>query len=306
MKLLSCVVSASFVCTAVGQNVSLSANVATTCFAVAGAQIESATLPAGAMPASGGLVAGTAPPAALASFSWVAQASPTGMQAYLSQHCSLAAGGTAASCGLLDVRVDLTAPVPMEVTLRVTKQILAAAGVGSPVLRVDVGDDGTFEVTEATGGTLYVPLTIGPVPFRVRVLMDAGITIPGLVTSALSLDVLPGANTQAVQVVGGCGPLGHGARPRLDGNLELSFESQVLPFGVVVLGLSPQPVLLGILPQAACVLMPSPDLLLLALPATSFTLNVPPAARPVSIWSQVVGLDAGGLVTSDGFRTYAL
>lgn len=305
MKLRSLVVL-SLSGAAVAQSVSLSANVATSCVAVSGAQIESATLPAGPMPANGGLGAATAPPAASASFSWSSGASATGMHVGLSQACSLAAGGTVASCGLLDVRVELVAPVPMDVTLRVAKQSFVTAAVGAPLLRVDVGDDGTFEVTEAMAGTLYAFLTLGPVPSRVRVLMDAATTLPGHVTNALLLDVLPATNTQSVSVVAGCGFLEHGAQPRFDGNLDVYFGTQVLPFGVVVLGLSPQPVLLGILPHAACVLMPAPDLLVLALPDTTFTLNLPPAVRPVTIWTQAVGLEPAGLVTSPGFRVDAL
>ena len=306
MKLLLCVASVSFVGQAVAQSVSLTANVATTCVAVSGAQVQSSTLPAGAMPAHGGLGAATAFSVAFASCDWSATVSPIGINVDLLQSCSLAAGGTVASCGLLDIGVDLTAPVPMQVTVRVAKQIVVSAAVGAPLLRVDVRDDGTFEVTEGFGGTHYAPVTLGPVPVRVRVLMDASITMPGQVSSWLSLDVLPETSTMSTPVVGGCGALNHGAQPRFDGNLDLYFGAQTFPFGVVVLGLSPQPLLLGLLPHAGCILMPSPDLLLLALPNTTSTLTIPPAARPVTIWTQALGLDVVGLGTSDGFRVDAL
>jgi hypothetical protein len=276
---------------------------------VAGAQIQAATLPAGAMPANGLLHVNTTPsPAeALASLAWGSTTAATGSRTSLSQHCALTAGGTTASSGFVDVRLALTAPAPLLVSLQADKGIEVTAGLPAPMLRVDVGDDGTFELTEGLGLQIQTNVLLGPIPFHVRVQMDAGTTIPGTITSFVTIDLLP-TNTNVSAVVSGCAWLVHGVAPRFDGNLDLSFDSPLQPLqpGVVVLGLAPQPVLLGMLPNAACLLMPSPDLLVLTLPGTTLTLNVPPAARPVTIWTQAVGLQFGGLVTSNGLRVDAL
>ena len=78
---------------------------------------------------------------------------------------------------------------------------------------------------------------------------------------------------------------------------------------VAVLGLGTQPTLLPPSPLSPvpCLLLPSPDLVLL-MPPSGFDLPIPPAVRPLNLYVQGVelGLATSQLSTLQGFLVQAL
>jgi hypothetical protein len=80
------------------------------------------------------------------------------------------------------------------------------------------------------------------------------------------------------------------AKTQWPGHLQVA----VFGLGTSLVPLGPSP---ASTPLAPCLLLPSPDLLVLLPPAAPFLLPIPPAARPIAIHAQAV------LLTPFGFET---
>jgi hypothetical protein len=81
--------------------------------------------------------------------------------------------GTAAASaafGPSDFLLSLQAPTPTTVLLELRRELVLAAGMALPTVQVDVGDDGSFELTSSGQLPPRLPVAIGAagVPIRVR------------------------------------------------------------------------------------------------------------------------------------------
>ncbi len=206
-----------------------------------------------------------------------------------------------------DLVMLLSSPQSTFVGIELRFWLFGPAGVSIPTLRIDVDNDGSFELTEGSLGPLTTFRTLGNTPLPVRMQVDATLATLGVMQAGVSFKVTP-VLTSVTNVIAGCGAA-HDVKARFDGGVDLYFNHGPLTPGVGVIGLDVQPLLLGSSLFSPCTLLPAPHLLVFepfAPPlAPSLTLPLPPAVRPISLWTQNVALQGGGLITSDGFRVFA-
>lgn len=303
MRTLCCL--ATFAVPCVAQSLGFSATAAFSGNVVSGTQVVGNTVPLGPMTNHGALLVETTSPNAIAraQYQWHAYQAQTGLLATFHQDCRVDPGASSAASGPVDILVDLVAPVPTIVDLAIVKQIAASAGLPSPTVRVDVGGDGTVEVTE-TSSDYFAILALGPTPLSIRVTMDMAIVAPGVASASLELQVTPRTNTFVNQFVAACSfNSSLGLVPTFDGNLEVTLDANVP--AVVVFGLAAQPQFLGTAFQLPCTLLPSPDYVVFPTPFQPFVLTIPSSARPVAIWTQGVALEFNGLTVSRGYQVQA-
>jgi hypothetical protein len=270
------------------------------------------TLPIGPLPAAGAVSAGdSGPGSAVAATLWHCFVSPTVAFCQLEQRLEVNGVGSCAS-GPNDVVFAITSPIQRPVALIVRTTKAATPGVPSTTAEVDVGNDGLVEITGAAApaGSAFFAL-IGPQPFEVRVRFAGGLTGTSGISSAS--DVVQLTLTPANQM--GIFPATNGCRDNtstLDEAWDqngIVFDHQALSpaplLTVAVLGLSLQIVQL---PNASvllpCLLLPSPDLVVL-MPPGGLALPLPPAVRPITNWAQCVLLEPTGITTSNGFAVAA-
>jgi hypothetical protein len=289
------------------QSLIATVNVTANVVVAAGPQVLTQSLFPGPLFLNGQILVQTpAQPAyALSSLTWWSDQSSTGLALDVAQNCQLGSGATSAASGPFDVRVDLAAPTNTEVTLELTKLLITSAGLPAPVLRVDIGNDGTFEFTETSMPSVQAVLTLGPTRVPVRIVMDMAITQTGVAHSHLWLRVLPYTYMSVTSYVAGCSDYQYAALPTFGGDLQCAPSAPATLLSVAVFGLGTQPVLLGGTYRGPCVLLPTPDLVVFAPASSPVTLTIPQAARPITIWTQGVLLEPVGLTTTPAYRVQA-
>lgn len=309
-----CLVALSLSTTAIAQSLAFTALTPAPFLATIGPQVQTATLPAGPM-APGGFVGAQVALSAVATLDWWSNTSDTFMSAGLSQRCAGFYVGTTATAGPIDVQLDLVAAQVTPVRIVLSKLIVVPPTGLGPLLRVDVGSDGTFELTESSYHvSVDVDTQLGPTALPVRVLMDMALFAVGDTVSTFYIQLFPRTGPTVTTALGGCTSSEYyWVQPTFAGNLNAYAESYstVPPLMLAVLGLGVQPLVLGAT-ATPCVLFPSPDLVMLVAPATlptlpvppipAFTLPIPPGVGPLSLWTQAVVVAPGGLTTTTAFR----
>lgn len=284
----------------VAQSMSLSALTAMPVLAQALALPQTATLSAGALQPTGsvGAVAGGGTHALL---SWVASASDVRMSFLASIDCAVGSAGLLSTVGAGDLLVSLSLPVATPVNLRLVPTISGPAGASIPLLRVDVGNNGSIEMSEmdaATGG-VGIPVTVGPVPLPIKVSLAASIAVPGTMAALVTIDAEPQNGTQVFPVYPGCGGHPYEVRETFGGDLRCWTTTSFPPLpntaSVLLFGLTPQVVPFGSSPYGPCLVVPSPDVLFFAPGTTSVFLSIPAAVRPITIFTQAVMLQGSPL-----------
>ena len=242
---------------------------------------------------------------------WNVVESPTGTSLYYGHWAALGAGS--ATFGPNEFVVDVTATSPVDVVLRLTRDGLLPPGSVQSI-SVDVGDDGTVEFTESqsTLPFLELPVTLGTQPLPIRVVVSTAATLPGTTSTLLSIDVRPDNGLTIDRAVLGCTEVVDDltCQPSFEGEGvwfqgDVQFATTGVPM-VLVLGLDIAPLLLPPVYGNPCLLLPQGDataLLPLAMPVAN--LEIPAAARPVTVWAQAVTLDLNLLRPTDGFRIIA-
>lgn len=222
---------------------------------------------------------------------------------HLETECYEAAPSFAEASGEVVIRVTATSPVQARVEL--LHQLLLTAG-SAAAFQMDFGDDGTFEVTESSVGPLVHSALLGPTPLAIRVRASLLKVGNGSIDLALGIAVTP-ETAQVNSLAGGCAPASLIAYPVFAGS---GVEFTVLAPGPVVLalGLALQPQPLPFPIASACLLLPAPDLLvpMVAPPLPYFTLPLPAAVRPVTLFAQGVLITATGLGTTNSYSIVAL
>src|SRR5262245_14077213 len=252
---------------------------------------------------------------AVSNLLWSVIQQPWTMSMVLAHHASVASA-TAASADVIscDLLLQLSNATPIQVQLDLRRWIATPAGVPAPTIRIDVGNDGIFELTESSLVILPVVVgaALGPTPLAVRVQYMGALASPGTIHNTLAIDVTPvGVSFQDAAV--GCDP-SHQlfAAPTFDGGVIMYVSGFVYVPGfpqelaVIVLGLSAQPVILPSSQWLPCLLIPSPDALVLRLDSSFFTLPIPFAVRPIAIFAQPVIVWPTSLQTGNGMRILAL
>jgi hypothetical protein len=273
------------------------------------------TLPIGPLPTVGGVDAVTTNGTTLveASTQWGAITNATLASFVVEQHLVVRGpvGGNGAS-GPNEIVFAIASPVQRPATLTVHLTKVASPGLPSTTVLVDIGNDGTFEITGASPVVdIFTAVSIGPQPLEVRVLVAgaiaAGASADARLDDQVLVQVVPDNHLSVVPAAAGCAHLAATLQPAWDGNgVLLDVDPTAAPPLVIgVFGLSPVPVLL---PNASaalpCLLLPQPDLVV-AFPPGGFLLPLPPAVRPVNVWAQCVLFDPAELATTNGFLVVA-
>ena len=289
-----------------GQSVAVTAATPITAFTQIGGTLSTNTQPAGPLPASGQTSISWLPLAA-AGLSHAADFSATRFSFDAQAFCSVGSGAGLAA-GLqapVELLLSLTSPTPVQMRLDFVQRLFGPAGMPMPLLEVDVGDDGSIEFSAASSSPpslQLITVSAVPVPIRVRLGLQLAFAGDGEVSVAI---VGRPANTDVLPVFPGCSSEVVVYEPRFDGGLDYAIVTQSFGPAVMVFGLAPQPLLLGSQFSLPCLLLPSPDAVLLLPPQSTQTLVIPPSVRPLQFWGQLVEVSPIGLRTNDAVRITA-
>ncbi len=247
-----------------------------------------------------------------ASLTWtyLGNASTSGSFARIEHSLSAVASGPAftAHAGPHEFLLEFTAATSVAALLTITNHQQVSGGATAPSILLDYDNDGVIDVVDPpTQAPTVLARTFGPQPLRVRVIVDAAASGSSVaVTNALEFALTPDNGLTITEMVSECrgvtptpAPV---AAPIFPGTgIQLTPQGYGGELALVVLGLSPQPLVLGAFAGLPCILLPSPDLILLPSAANPASLPLPAAVRPVTLYAQGVTLLPSGLVVSDGF-----
>lgn len=226
-------------------------------------------------------------------------------------HCSVSqiaqvdAAGGSASAGPIAVLLRLTSPVATFAAIDFAFLDHTIPGSPQPMASVDLGNDGIFEFQN---GGLVLPTSmvpLGPQPLDILIVTHASLSQTGMVQALLNLTLTPVNDLIVSQAAVGCGAPSSTLASFVDRGIDLNFNPAAHPT-VVAFGLSTQPALLPPFGGLPCLLIPSPDVLLLNPFQGSIHVPLPLAVRPVTFWAQGAGIAPSGLVLSDAYRIQAL
>jgi len=177
----------------------------------------------------------------------------------------------------------------------------------SPVVSIDLGNDGTLEHVNlsGTGEITYPGLVFGPIATQVRVIASGALLGNGFAIQSLGVTAEPDNDaTVWTSAIGCASNTGLGYLPVFQDRGIDFFSTSLADPMVLVIGLSKQPVLLPAPAGTACLLLPAPDILLWN-PAGQHHVALPAAVRPVTFHVQGVAVTASGLLPTDAFRVAA-
>jgi hypothetical protein len=263
------------------------------------AVLFSGTMPSGAMAASGGATIGQ--PGETTEIFWSSEQSAAGMSFSAHWGVAISTAGLTASLQNQGMLLALSTPATTSVVLELTGENWAFVGA-APTLRIDVGDDGVFELTEQiTSAT--VPIVLGPTPIMIRVTIAA--TQVGSGSSFLGLYCRPDNAATVTSWNIGCGNVPFGASPTFDGNFMIgAWVVQNHPV-LGVLSVNLHGIFLGTSSGLPCVLVPAPDVLLPFVASADLPITVPASLRPFVFFGQGVGIDQGRIITGRAFVAQA-
>lgn len=206
--------------------------------------------------------------------------------------------------------VTFTSAVPRSVYLDLNRDVSMSAGAAASLAQIDLHNDGVINIANVSPvGFSPQLLTFGPQPLLVRIIMDTPLGPHMSSFQRLTLSVTPANNLVVTTPVTTCMPGVPQPPPFLapsfqDRGVDMFINQNLLAPFLVVLSLNPQPALLAMNGSYPCITLPSPDVVLM--PQTgSFTLGLPAAVRPATVYAQGVWLMPLGLRTTDGYSVIA-
>jgi hypothetical protein len=230
--------------------------------------------------------------------------------ARITQQVAVAPGTTGATgnSGPHELLVTFTSSAPLQVKLNASRIVQAAPGAPWPAMDLDIGNDGTLEATNlSTLNPAHWSASLGPQPLQVRVVLNASLGTADYVFNDLFLWIEPDDGIDLRVLVSGCNPTLPPPPPfanrQFDGSIVLVMPQPPGTIAVIVFGFAPQPAFLGLSVGLPCLLLPSPDVLVVQTAAIS--LPLPPSVRPVTLYVQGVSVTMQGLLTTDGYQVTA-
>jgi len=274
-------------------------------------QVTTDSLPAGPMPAYGHIEAVGAATSGVAIIDWFQAWGPDQHDVTITSQVIAPFSLTASSStGPFEVLIELAATAPTPVEVHLAADVYVSAGTPAPRIDVDVDNDGGIDFPDLPihGPGTLLQLTLDTQPLALRVIMasQTGQSInTDQSTAQLRLSVRPQNLVQVTRTATSCTPV-------FELDIRPVFEDRGIDFvygpPLYVFGMNAQPVLLQ--PQAplpmvtACLLMPSPDVLIFA-PFGYLHLPLPPAVRPAELHVQGVSISGAGWTLSDAYRINA-
>lgn len=275
-----------------------------------GSTTGTTTIPAG--PLGGWVSSFAVAPDAVAHVGWYREQTSVRAFGYIEFGAQIISGSTASNArsGPHEFLLEFAATGPAPARLTFHRDTTLSIGAAWPLVQLDVDNDGTIDVPNLsmlTDWQLDVP-TFGTQPLRIRVLADAALVGAGRSTTKVSFSLEPSNDAAVTSVVAGCAvPLfpDFTVVPSFaDRGIDVYAASGV--FRVIVIGLSPQPLILPSPLVGPCLLLPSLDIVVPPDFGSTFLqvhLPLPPAMRPVTFYAQAVELFDFG--TSDVYRVVA-
>lgn len=278
------------------------------CIASAGPQWNSQVMPTGPMARGGTFSAQIHVPSVdvVAFTQWDTYTGDT--FARFSFYQAASSGGYAGGYALSDFELllQLSSSVPTPVMISLGHATNGGAGSTLPSLSVDIGDDGYPELLETSVGVRYVSVGLGPQPIAVRIRMAASAAgVASGVDQQMIMQLVPVYPIACDRVMLGCDINSLPCVQTFAGEIELDTSLNLWP-GLLVFGLGIQatPLPASVAVSPLCLLLPSPDVVLLVPPAPH-RLSIPARVRPLTLWTQEVVLTPQGLATTDGYRIEA-
>jgi hypothetical protein len=293
--------------------VSLSALTPLTAVITDGVVSGSATFPAGPMAMSGAFEAYLpSMTIAGAGISWQSYADNAAAVARLEHYVWNPSGAPAISgrTGPNEFLVEWSATAPVSADLRILRQDGLSPGVGAPTVQLDFDNDGTIDVASVP---ITIPLQLtrqfGPQPLVVRVILDVSLNGGQHAATSVWFFATPHNDLTITEVIANCRPLAPPPPPFLQPSfvgrgVMLGVAHDITELGVIVVGTSPQPALLGLQGALPCILLPTPEIVLYH-PTGWFDLPLPASLRPITFYTQGVIWSNGGLITTEGYAVTA-
>ncbi|HEX6813485.1 MAG TPA: hypothetical protein VF384_17835 [Planctomycetota bacterium] len=212
-----------------------------------------------------------------------------------------------ATTGSHEFLAELTATAPVSADIRISRVDHVVAGAVSPTVQLDYDNDGTIDVASvSTASPLLLTRQYGPQPFRVRIVVNASLSGVEHTSTHLTLEATPHNDLTITEVIAPCfatGPFPPSVQPSFFGRgVTLVAAQYAGTLGLVVVGFSPQPALLGSSSGLPCILLPSPDIVLVT---SGLEVPLPASLRPLTFFAQGVTWTPNGLLTNEGFAVTA-
>lgn len=278
------------------------------CRVAQGAATAQQSLPAGPLGPFGEVAAslGSPPQVASVALGWSAGSSLSESVVALTFTSQLGGPGSAV-IDPAEILVTFTGNSPSPFPVRFVADVSAVGLGGAPLVRIDRDNDGSIDWTLGSGTFAGSIADLSTQPLRLRVLCQQSTTQVGDQILRLNLRVLPDNGIVVTPIRADCssGQVGYTVQPLFDNSqVDLVLRSSLTEWHV--LGLAAQPQLLPpalTLTSLPCLLVPSPDLVLRT---GTIYLRIPPAVRPISLYSQLALLQTGsGFRVSDAYLVTA-
>ena len=215
----------------------------------------------------------------------------------------------ACQMGPHELLVEFSSAIPRTATLQLTRLLAVTSGAPAPTVQVDFDNDGVIDINNLS--TLPVQprsVSFGPQPLQVRLIIDAALGAQAGLHNHLFLTVFPDNDLTISTPVSGCAPYSPPPPPFLQQSFDnrgvdiLSGHAGGYP-SVIVLGWTAQPALLSMHGAMPCLLLPSPNVVIVA--PNTLNLPLPASIRPATFFAQGVSLAPSGLHVSDGYSVTA-
>jgi hypothetical protein len=275
------------------------------CHVAVGAQVQTQTLPTGALAAIGSIGPTLSGPAfSSAQLGWMSSPGTTAAEFSVTTYTQLAAAGQA-RVGPGEIVVTFAGVAPSAMAVRFEGSGTFASSGASVLSGIDVGNDGTVDWNGGSGLPLAGSVAdLTTQPLVMRLIFDHFRTVPGVGTTTLKVRVVP-ADVHVLRLPTNCGVANAYSVGALFDTTFADLEIRAQYSAWHLVGLQAQPALLPpslTLTPLPCLVMPSPDALLRT--GTLF-LAVPQAVRPIALYTQLLDF-AGGLRVSDAFQILVL
>src|SRR5690606_19521980 len=156
---------------------------------------SSSSLPALLLPNRGGLCSFLPDPAVIgACVDWSAGATNTSVLVSLNHALSNAASLPSFQCqaGPHEFLLTFTSAIPRTANLDIARTTQLTTGANWPAVQIDLDNDGLIEVSNLSAAIpTAFPITFGPQPLQVRVVIDAAISGQAAISNYVSLLLRP-------------------------------------------------------------------------------------------------------------------
>lgn len=292
-------------------SVSLSALTPLSLTATEGSQVYTATSPAGPLASFGSLRTSvpSAPLQSVVEVGWNTENLGGGAVGVIVAHTldTLVSPGATMQTGAQEFLVEFTASSPVSVQFGIERQSTISSGTAWPSVAIDIDNDGTIDLPDV-GVYPGPPVTLGTQTKRWRILMSSSVQGAQRTTTTVTLGVHPANDLYFTQSVATCAPPDvrlHIVPSLVNRGADFGTEWTSFAADVLVLGFQPQPVLIPAPSPFPCLLLPSPDILLVV-PFLGVHLDLPAAVRPVTFYAQAVRVSLlGELRTTEGYTVVA-